>query len=372
MKPNCIRIALVLVGAFFAVCANCAEPARTVDLVVYGGTASGVMMAYSAAREGLRVDPLVPGAHLGGMVTCGLSATDLGHFAVIGGYAREFYMKAAAHYGVHELNRAENWLSEPHLDEEICRAMLKDAGVAVSFHERLRENNGVAASGGRIESIITEDGKQWRGAVFADCTYEGDLMAQAHVSYTWGRESANQHGEDLAGVREHKPRHQFGWAVSACDDEHHLLPEIDAGPLAPPGSGDKKVQAYNFRLILTNDAANRLPFPKPQGYDRSRFALLQRNLGSFEQHAGRAPRLRDFFIPVLIPNHKADFNNNGPVSTDYIGHSWKYPEGSYVEKAAIWREHLLYTESLMYFLATDESVPATLRGEMNGWGLPQG
>jgi len=360
---------LLLGAALSAASSHAAEP--TIDLIVYGGTASGVMTAYSAAREGLHVVLLESGAHLGGMVTGGLSATDLGHFAIIGGYAREYYMKTAAHYGVHDLQRGENWLSEPHVDEEIFNEMLKGSGVEVVFHERLREMDGVEMQGGRIVSVITGEGKQWRAAVFADCSYEGDVMAQSHVSYTWGRESAKEYGEDLAGVREETPGHQFRWAMSPYDAEHHLLPEVDAGPLGAAGSGDKKVQAYNFRLILTNDPANRLPFPKPDGYDRARFALLERYLGEFEKHVGRAPRMRDVFLPVLIPNHKADFNNNGPISTDYIGHSWKYPEASYAEKRAIWREHLLYTESLMYFFSHDASVPETLRAELNEWGLPR-
>jgi hypothetical protein len=329
------------------------------------------MTAYSAAHEGLQVVLLEPGTHLGGMVTGGLSATDLGQFTIIGGYARDFYMRAAAHYGVRNLDAEANWRSEPHVDEAIFRDMLKEAGVRVYFHEQLRESDGVALAGQRILSITTSDGKRWHARIFADCTYEGELMKQAHVSYTWGRESSKEYGEDLAGVREHSSGHFFIWPVSAYDDDHHLLPEIDPGPLAAPGSGDKKVQAYNFRLILSNDPANRLPFPKPSGYDRSRFALLERYLGGFQQHMGRAPRFTDFFNPVMIPNHKADFNNNGPVSSDYIGHSWKYPEGSYTDKAALWREHLLYTESLVYFLSHDAHVPEGLRAEMNEWGLPR-
>ena len=121
----------------YAVPAIAAHPAFTavndpvIDLLVYGATASGVMTAYSAAKQGLRVVLLEPGVHLGGMVTGGLSATDLGHFTIIGGYARDFYMQAAAHYGVHDLDKKENWLSEPHVGEEIFRSMLKDAGVTV-------------------------------------------------------------------------------------------------------------------------------------------------------------------------------------------------------------------------------------------------
>jgi FAD dependent oxidoreductase len=371
MNARRLRLPAVLAGILFTTALHAADPAPSPDLLVYGGTASGVMTAYSAAREGLRVVLLEPGVHLGGMVTGGLSATDLGHYTIIGGYALEFYMKAAAHYGVLDLNRPANWLSEPHVDEEIFRNMLKGAGVEVHFHERVREQAGVELQGSHLVSVTTSDGTRWPAKVFADCSYEGDLMAQAKVSYTWGREAASEYGEDLAGVRGNTPKHQFLWPLSAYGEHHRLLPEIDPGPLASPGSGDKKVQAYNFRLVLTNDPANRVPFPRPQGYDRARFALMERYLNEFEQHMGRAPGFRDVTNPVMIPNHKADFNNNGPVSTDYIGHSWKYPEASYVVKAALWQDHLLYTKSFFYFLSQDAKVPASLRAEVNQWGLPK-
>jgi hypothetical protein len=371
MNTRRLRLAAVLAGIFFTTTLHAADPAPSPDLLVYGGTASGVMTAYSAAREGLRVVLLEPGIHLGGMVTGGLSATDLGHYTIIGGYAREFYMQAAAHYGVLDLNHPANWLSEPHVDEEIFRAMLKGAGVEVRFHERMREQEGVDLQGNHLVSITTADGAHWPAKVFADCSYEGDLMAQAKVSYTWGREAASEYGEDLAGVRDNTPKHQFLWPLSAYDEHHRLLPEIDPGPLAAAGSGDKKVQAYNFRLILTNDPANRLPFPRPEGYNRERFALLERYLHEFQQHMGRAPGFRDVTNPVMIPNHKADFNNNGPVSTDYIGHSWKYPEASYAVKAELWQDHLLYTKSFFYFLSQDTKVPVSLRAEVNQWGLPK-
>jgi hypothetical protein len=371
MNARCLAIAAVLAKIVLATPLHAAAPAPAPDLVVYGGTSSGVMTAYSAAREGLHVVLLEPGVHLGGMVTGGLSATDLGHYTITGGYARDFYVKAAAHYGLHDLDRPENWRSEPHVDEEIFRTMLKDAGVDVYFHERLREQGGIERQGRHLVSVTTVDGKHWPAKIFADCSYEGDVMAQAKVTYTWGREASSEYGEDLAGVRANTPKHQFLWPLSAYDEQHHLLPEIDPGPLAAPGSGDKKVQAYNFRLILTNDPADRLPFPRPQAYDRSRFALLERYLHEFQQHMGRAPGFRDITNPVMIPDHKADFNNNGPVSTDYIGHSWKYPEATYAEKAALWQEHLLYTQSFFYFISQDAHVPANLRAEVNQWGLPK-
>src|SRR3984893_2030154 len=262
-----------------------AVPPKTpaADLLVYGGTASGVITAYSASKEGLHVILLEPRQHLGGMVTGGLSATDLGQFQIIGGYARDFYMRAAAHYGTHSLEKHEAWLSEPHVAEEIFRAMLNEAGVEVHFQEKLMEHGGVAMMAKHVTSIKTMDGKVWRAKVFADCSYEGDVMAQSGVTYTIGREPIAKYGEDLAGVRDKTPAHQFTWPLSAYDDHHRLLPEINSGPLAPPGSGDRKVQAYNFRLILTHDPANQVPYPKPASYDPARFALLRRDLNEFEK-----------------------------------------------------------------------------------------
>jgi len=346
-----------------------ADSAPSVDLLVYGGTASGVMAAYSAAREGLRVVLLEPGAHVGGMVTGGLSGTDLGHYSIIGGYVRDFYLKAASHYGVRDLDRMENWYSEPHVAEDIFREMLKDAGVTVFYHQRLRELNGVELEGRRIVSITTEDGKRWTAKIFSDCTYEGDLMAKAKVSYTWGREAASEYGEDLAGVRAKTPMNQFRWAVSAYDEHHRLLPEIDHGPLATPGSRDKKVQCYNFRLILSNDPDNRLPFPRPEGYDPSRFALLERYLNEYQAQLGRGPDIKDLCNIVAIPNHKADFNNQNGFGSDYIGRNWRYPEASYSEREVIWKDHFTYTQSFYYFITQDPKLPAGLRAETSLWGL---
>ncbi len=278
-------------------------------------------------------------------------------------------MKAASHYGVRDLDRMENWYSEPHVGEDLFRGLLKDAGVAVHYHERLREHGGVELRERRLLSITTEDGKRWPAKIFADCSYEGDLMAKGKVSYTWGREAASECGEDLAGVRTNTPKNQFRWPVSAYDEHHHLLPEIDPGPLAAPGSGDKKVQCYNFRLILSNDPENRLPFPRPEGYDRSRFALLERYLNEYQGQLGRGPEIKDLCNIVAIPNRKADFNNQNGFGSDYIGRNWKYPEASYSEREAIWKDHLTYTQGFYYFITHDQKLSAGLRAETSQWGL---
>lgn len=343
----------------------------TADLVVYGGTASGVVTAYAAAKEGIHVILLEPGSHLGGMVTGGLSATDVAYFPIIGGYARDFYREAAAHYGVHTLNKHSDWLSEPKVGEAIFKEWLQKARVEVHFHERLKEKHGVSMSGRHVQTITTEDGKVWQAKVFADCSYEGDLMAQAGVRYTVGREGREVYNEDLAGVRVDTPKHQFLWKISAYDDKGKLMPEIMPGPMGTDGAGDKKVQTYNFRLILTNNPANKLPWTKPEGYNSAQFELLAKYLNQWKEHMHREPKMGDVMNPVPIPNQEADFNNNGAFSTDYIGHSWAYPEGSYAEREKIWDAHLLYTKSFYWFLASDPRVPKPLRSEVNSWGRAQ-
>jgi FAD dependent oxidoreductase len=345
------------------------HPESSYDVVVYGATASGAMAALAAAREGMHVVLLEPGNHVGGMLTGGLSATDVGNPDVIGGDALEFFERIGQYYDMQQYDQKVSWRFEPHVGEAILRSMLTDAKVDVRFHERMREKDGVRKTEGRITSLTTEDGDVWKGKVFIDATYEGDLMAAAGVSFAWGREGIAQYGESLAGVRAETPGHQFKFKVSAFGADGKLLPEISSGPMGPPGSGDHEVQAYNFRLILTQNPANLVPFPKPEHYDPHKYQLLANYLRGFQQQYGRPPRLNELTIPIGIPNHKVDFNNNGPFSTDYIGKDWTFPNASYAEREAIWQDHINYTQGFFYFLAHDPQVPQLLRNEVNTWGL---
>src|SRR5271157_1838206 len=322
-----------------------ALPAQTksFDLVVYGATAGGVMTAVSGARSGLSVALLEPTGHIGGMVSGGLSYTDVGKREVIGGDALEFYWRAGSHYGLPQYLQNFAWYMEPKVAESIFRDMLRQAGVTVLFDRRLREKDGVRKTGGRVVSIMAENGEPFTARVFADASYEGDLMAQAGVSFTWGRESSAEYGESLAGVRSETPKHQF-----LVD----LLPiGIDVSTPGEPGAADRKVQAYNFRLILSRDPANQVPYPKPEHYDPARFELLARLLAAAPLKFGDVTSIGP------IPNRKADFNNNGPFSTDYIGHSWDYPNASYQRRAEIFRDHEEYTKGFFWFLAHDPRVP---------------
>jgi hypothetical protein len=220
-----------------------------------------------------------------------------------------------------------------------------------------------------VTSITTENGQTFSGKLFADCSYEGDLMTQAGVEYTVGRESSAQYGESLAGVRERTPLHQFMVRTSPYDANGKLLPEVDPGPKAAPGTGDKKVQAYNFRMILSEDPANQVPFPKPPDYDPHRYELLARLLDAMTKKLGRPQVMNEVTLIAKIPNKKADINNQGAFSTDYIGKSWNYPDGDYATRKRIWEDHINYTKGFFYFLAHDARVPASLQKEVNSWGL---
>ena len=194
-------------------------------------------------------------------------------------------------------------------------------------------------------------------------------MAQARVSYTWGREGMSEYNESLAGVREHTPLHQFRAAVSPYDAKGKLLPEVMPRTNHPVGAADKRVQAYNFRLCMTKTPDNRVAWPKPAGYDPGRYELLARYLPAFEAELKRPLATNDVMKADILQNGKTDTNNNGAFSTDYIGGSYEYPEATYAKRARIRQAHVDYIQGFMYFLATDARIPAKLSAEMKEWGL---
>ena len=339
---------------------------REFDVVIYGGTAAGVITAVSAARMGLTVALIEPTRHIGGMVTGGLSATDHGEKIVTGGDALEFYRRVGAKYGVPLF-----WYPEPKVAESVLNEMLAEQkGVRLFLRHRLREHGGVHKKGASITELVMENGVRFRGKLFVEASYEGDVMALAGVRYTVGRESTSAYGESLAGVRPKDRNHQFDVRVPARNEAGRLLPEISPLPRGEIGTGDARVQAYNFRLILTREKANQVPFERPAGYTARRYELLRRFIDVVQRERGTPPKLGDLLlIRADLPHAKADFNNRGPFSTDYIGASYRYPDGSYAERARIWREHVLYTKGLLYFLATDSRLPGSIRDAMNEWGL---
>ncbi len=340
---------------------------RSADVVVYGGTASGVIAAVAVARGGKSVLLLEPGRHVGGMVAGGLGATDAGNRAAIGGYAREFFERVRAHYvkkyGADSRQVKDcsgGFLFEPHVATAVFQALLKEAKAQVLFGQRLES---VVKEGRRLTALKTARGDTFRARAFIDASYEGDLLAAAGVKYHVGREGRAVYDESLAGVQRFSPAHQWPVRISGLDGKQRL-PFVQPGALGKPGQGDHKVQAYNFRLCLTRRADNRRAFPRPPGYDPSRYELLARYL-----RARPGLTVAQLMNPVPLPNGKTDTNNNGPFSTDHIGASWDYPDADHARRQRILRDHVLYTQGFLYFLANDRRVPEALRKEMSTWGL---
>ena len=363
------------------------------DVVVYGGTSAGVIAAVQAKKLGKSVIVVSPDKHLGGLSSGGLGYTDTGNKAVIGGLSRDFYHRVWMHYDQPQAwswqkkeeygNKGQGtpaidgeqrtmWIFEPHTAEQVYEDYVKEFSIPVVRDEWLDRAKGVKKDGTHIAAITTLSGKTYAGKMFIDATYEGDLMAAAGVEYHVGREAQSTFDETWNGVQigilHH--RHHFGAVkepISAYvvpgDPKSGVVARVNPEPPGTYGQGDKKVQAYCFRMCLTDVPENRIPIAKPEGYDPKQYELLVRvfNAGwreTFEK-----------FDP--IPNHKTDTNNHGPFSTDNIGMNWDYPDASYERRREIIQEHETYQKGWLYFIANDPRVPQEVREKMQTWGLPK-
>jgi hypothetical protein len=361
------------------------------DVIIYGGTSSAVIAAVQVKKMGKSVIVVSPDTHLGGLSSGGLGFTDTGNKEVIGGLSREFYQRLYTHYqkpetwkwqkkeefgnkgqGTPAIDGANRtmWIFEPHAAEQVFEDFAKEYQLTIYRNEWLdRSKKGVTKQGTNIRSFRTLSGNIYEGQMFIDATYEGDLMAAAGVSYHVGREANSVYGEKWNGVQTEvfQHGHHFKSKISPYkipnDPKSGLLPEVSAAPPGEYGTGDNKIQAYCFRMCLSNSVDNRIPFSKPKGYDPARYELLARVFAS---------GWRETFDKYdLIPNRKTDTNNHGPFSTDYIGKNYDYPEASYERRKQIIKEHELYQKGLMYFLQNDPSVPADVHEKMQQWGLPK-
>jgi hypothetical protein len=350
------------------------------DVCIYGGTSAGVMAAVAVHQQGKSVILIEPGRHLGGMTSGGLGETDIGNKLVIGGLSREFYRRLG-----HELGKAEAWEFPPSLAEKVFEQFIAENHIGVRREYRIvrAEKTGIHLDRIVLEHVPTDDynapvehgdGQLLTVSAkeFIDASYEGDLMAAAKVSYTVGRESTEQYGESLNGIRANTPKHQFLVHVDPFvrpgDGTSGLLPLIKEMDDGTPGSADQRVQAYNFRVCLTDVADNRKPFTPPPGYDAKQFELLARYIAAL-QAAGKPLSEKTFLDWHVMPGRKTDINNNGGFSTDFIGMSWEYPDGSYGRRGKIWHATRDYAQGLFYFLATDSRSPQSIRDYLSKWGL---
>lgn len=358
------------------------------DVIIYGGTSAAVTAAVEVMQTGKKVIIVSPDIHLGGLSSGGLGYTDTGNKATIGGLSREFYHRVWLHYNDsnswkwerHEEygNKGQGtpamdgenrtmWIFEPHVAEKVFEDFISEYNIPIYRDEWLNRESGIVKKEGKIVSFTTLSGKTFEGKMFIDATYEGDLMASANVSYTVGREACSEYNEQWNGVQAgvYHHGHYFKSDISPYvipdDPNSGLLPYISSEPIQPNCTGDDKIQAYCFRLCMSNHPDNRVSFEKPENYDPKNYELLAR---VFESGWDEWFNKYD-----MIPNRKTDTNNHGPFSTDFIGMNYDYPEASYERRKEIIKEHENYQKGLLYFVSTDKRIPEDVRNEMSKWGL---
>ncbi|HEY0792677.1 MAG TPA: FAD-dependent oxidoreductase [Chthoniobacterales bacterium] len=337
------------------------------DVVIYGGTPAGIAAAVQVGRMGGRAVLIEPTRHLGGMMTSGLGFSDyLPAFkAVVGGISQEFFARVG-----HVYERPDSMTFEPHVAERVFNEMIRESSVHVAMGDKLDR---VEVSGKKIVSVTTAGRATFRAQMFIDASYEGDLLAGAGVSRTIGREANAKYQETLNGVR--PP--QDGEPLSAFREPGRpasgLLPYVQADRDLPVGAADGGVQAYGYRLCLTRNAANRIPFTAPPGYDERDYELLARDIQQ-RLSRGETLELRSFLKIDALPNQKFDVNcstsfTNGLLSTDLIGYNDGYIESSSEDREQFAAELRRYTAGLLYFLGHSSAVPPAIRREWLTYGL---
>ena len=388
MKMNLALTVCVATG----VLAGCRNPTERCDgicdIVIYGSSPAAISTAVQAKRMGKSAVIVSPETRIGGLTTGGLGQTDIGNKSAFGGIALEFYKAVAAYYAdpkhwtrqspesyfpdgqcAGSKGKESMWTFEPSAALAILEGWEKRDGLNIQRGEWLDRKHGVEMKDGRIVSIRALSGKVYRGKVFVDATYEGDLMAAAGVSYTVGREANAVYGESLNGNQPAQAKfHQLNAGVDPYvvkgDPKSGLLFGVEPyDPTFKEGDGDKRVQAYCFRMCLTDDPANRIPFAKPEGYDERDYELLFRHLAIAPLDRSGMP-----WINSRMPNRKTDTNNRTGFATDFIGQNWKWPEASYSEREKIREAHLKYQRGLMWTLANHPRVPEKIRNEVSKWG----
>ena len=398
----------IIVGAVFF-CAQMVygqkvQSGEKYDIVIYGGTSAGIAAAIQSSRMGKSVMLIEPSQRLGGLTTGGLGATDIGNKDAIGGISREFYQNIKKYYDdprnwkwqkredYKESRNVENqdamWTFEPSAALSVYKKMIANENIKVVYGEKLNREDGVKKNGTKIISIEMQSGKMYIGKMFIDATYEGDLMAAAGVSYRIGRESNKKYGETLNGVQANRISLTLRKTVSNNSIHHNfidgvdpyiikgdpssgLLPFITKGGPGIDGSSDKGIQAYCFRMTLTDHPENRISFSKPVGYDEQDYELLLRNYEAAQGPIEEMYLYGDPLIPWIntpMPNRKTDTNNQKGFSTDFIGQNYEYPEASYEEREKIVERHRKYQQGLMWTLAYHPRIPEKVREIVSKWG----
>jgi hypothetical protein len=388
MKTNLSVIIITFFLFFSCTTKQNQEISYSADVIIYGGTSAAITAAVELVQSGKTVIVVSPDKHLGGLTAGGLGYTDTGNKSVIGGLSREFYHRVYNHYNDSAAwvwqkhseygNKGQGtvamdgenrtmWIFEPHVAEKVFEDFVAENNITIYRDEWLDRDSGLVKVEGKIASFKTLSGKIFSGKIFMDATYEGDLMASVGVSYHVGRESTAQYNELWNGVQTGVLHHQhwFDKPLSPYkipgDPASGVLPLISTDHPGEYGAADNKIQAYCFRMCMTNHPENRIPFPKPENYDSTQYELLVRMFDT-----GRKDWFQKFDD---IPNRKTDTNNHGPFSSDNIGMNYDYPEATYERRKEIIQQHRDYQAGLLWFVANDPRVPEDIRSKMATWGL---
>ena len=326
------------------------------DVLIYGATPAGITAAVTLKKMGHDVRIAECSRFVGGMTTSGLGATDLGAEQAVGGLAKQFYDEIAQHYGIENCVRFE-----PHVAERIFKTWLEEHQIDVQTEQFIET---VLREGRKIEHITMTDGTTYEAKQFIDASYEGDLLAYAGVEYIVGREASTVYKEIYNGVQFGTQHHKFESFIDPYIEEGNpasgLLYGIsDESVTEQNGAGDHRIQAYNFRMCLTK--GQKVPFPKPAGYERNHYALLLRYIKKGHWDAMK--------LHTPLMNGKTDLNNHGAFSTDFIGMNDAFPDADYETREEMYQQHVTYVAGLFYFLANDEEVPLGIREEVSQWGL---
>jgi len=352
------------------------------DVVVYGGTAGGYAAAIQVARLGKTVALLEPTNHIGGNVVEGLGGTDIDNHKefqnsrAVGGIALEFYRRVARAYGREEAfekmikNKEKNpglWRLESSVAERVIKEWISENKIRLFYKTRLSESkDAVTKKGTQITRLKAENGSVFDAKIFIDASIEGDLLAAAGLSYTVGREANSKYNETLNGVRGETTHAQFEVRVNPYKDPENsksgLISTIQNEPLGVPGSADKHLQAFCFRVCLTKEIGNQVPFDRPADFNRGDYEIYLRYLKA----GGK------LYTPgANLPNGKTDLGAWHDLSHNLYGMNVDYPEGDYATRQRILKQHETFTKGLFYFLANDKEVgelDPKLQKQWASWG----
>lgn len=385
------RLGFIIIELIICVQILCAQ--SHYDLVIIGGNPGGIMAAISAAKLGQTSVILERTEYIGGLPANGLGATDIATRNATTGLFKDFvdrvYQYYVSTYG-EKSSQVQLCSNGYHFEPSVATAVFqdmiaehKDKITILTMRQFDSDPNNLIVKDNRIQKIIvtnrvTGDKEIYESSVFLDATYEGDLGAAAGVPFRVGREGKDEFNEPGAG------RVYKYW-----------------GGIEGEGStfqGDNAVQAYNYRLCLTNNPENRVLFQKPKNYNREEYASIINDVWTgrntdkamqsvtqkmMEENKISIQKGNESKLPgdkwgiakatniVHLPNMKSDANNQHGVfvSTDLPEENWPWPTSSWEWRDKFAKRLREYTEGLFYFIQNDPELPSQFIQNTREWGL---